>query len=222
MDGIHDLGGMHGFGPVPIKKGDYVFKADWQRRAFALAEILAGPAHYGADQHRQAIERMPAVDYLRLDYFEKWMVATEALLIEAGLVNAEELRTGRKLFDVDLSRHRKIGPENLISAVKSGAELSFPDDTRKPHFALGDRVRMLTDSPAGHTRSPRYLRGRTGEIVAGHGVFQFADAMAAGRGAEPQHCYTVAFTAREVWGRSAEEAQDMIHADMWESYLEPA
>ena len=222
MDGIHDLGGMHGFGPIPITKGDYVFKADWQRRAFALAEVLAGAAQYGADQHRQAIERMPAVAYLRLDYFEKWMVATEALLIAAGLVNAEELRTGRKLFDVDRARDGKVGPEALIAAVKAGAQLSFPDDTQKPRFAIGDRVRVTTDSPAGHTRSPRYLRGRSGAIVADNGVFQFADAMAAGRGPEPQHCYTVAFTAQEVWGRTAEEAQDMIHADLWESYLEPA
>ncbi len=221
MDGIHDLGGMHGFGPVPIAQENYVFKADWQRRAFALAEALAGAVPYGADQHRQEIERMPAADYLRLDYFEKWLVASEALLMQAGLVSAEELRTGRKLFDVDLTRHRKVGAEELAAAVKAGAHLKFPDDTRKSRFALGAKVRVTMDSPAGHTRVPRYLRGRLGEVVSNQGVFQFADAVAAGKGPAPQHCYTVGFTAREVWGRNA-ESRDMIHADLWEDYLEPA
>lgn len=221
MDGIHDLGGMHGFGPVAIKKEDYIFKADWQRRAFALAEALGGTVPHSADQHRQEVERMPAVDYLRLDYFEKWLVATEALLMQAGLVNAEELRTGRKQFDVDLVRHQRVGPEELIAAVKSGAQLRFSEDTRAARFSVGERIRVRKDSPSGHTRMPRYLRGRAGEIVADQGVFQFADAMAAGRGPEPQHCYTVAFTAHEVWGRNA-EGDDMIYADLWEDYLEPA
>lgn len=221
MDGIHDLGGMHGFGPVAIAKEDYVFKADWQRRAFALAEALGGTVPHSADQHRQEIERMPAVDYLRLDYFEKWLVATEALLMQAGLVNEEELRTGRKQFDVDLARHRKITSEEVVTALKSGAHLKFPDETRKPRFAMGDSVRVARDSPSGHTRMPRYLRGRTGEIVADQGVFQFADAVAAGRGPEPQHCYTVGFAARELWGRNA-EGDDMVYADLWEDYLEPA
>jgi len=221
MDGIHDLGGMHGFGPVPIETGDYVFKAQWQRRAFALAELLGGPVPYSADQHRQEIERMPAADYLKLDCFEKWIVGAEALLLQAGLVSEEELRTGRKLFDVDAARHPKVDAENLAAVMRAGAQLNFPDDARKPRFTIGQTVRVTKDSPAGHTRAPRYLRGRAGQVVAGHGVFQFADAVAAGRGPEPQHCYTVAFTARELWGRDA-EAADMIHADLWESYLEPA
>lgn len=221
MDGIHDLGGMHGFGPVPIAKEDYVFKADWQRRAFALAEALAGTVPYSADQHRQEIERMPAIDYLRLDYFEKWLVATESLLMQAGLVSQEELRTGRKQFDVDLARHEKVSPEELVAAVKSGAHLRFSEGTQSARFAVGDRIRVRKDVSPGHTRVPRYLRGRAGEIVADQGVFQFADAVAAGRGPEPQHCYTVGFSARELWGRNA-EADDMIYADLWEHYLEPA
>lgn len=221
MDGIHDLGGMHGFGPVPIAKEDYVFKAEWQRRAFALAEVLGGTVPYSADQHRQEIERMPAIDYLRLDYFEKWLVAAEALLMQAGLVNEEELRTGRKQFDVDLACHRKVTPEELIAAVKTGAHLRFSEDTQGARFAVGDRIRVGKDSSSGHTRMPRYLRGRVGVVVADQGVFQFADAVAAGRGPEPQHCYTVGFAARELWGRNA-EARDMVYADLWEDYLEPA
>ncbi len=221
MDGIHDLGGMHGFGPVPIKTGDYVFKAQWQRRAFALAELLGSPVPYSADQHRQEIERMPAADYLKLDYFEKWIVGAEVLLLRAGLVSEEELRTRRKLFEVDVARHPKVDAENLVATMRAGAQLNFPDNAQKPRFTMGQNVRVTKDSPAGHTRAPRYLRGRAGQVVAGHGVFQFADAVAAGRGPEPQHCYTVAFTAGELWGRDA-EAADMIHADLWESYLEPA
>lgn len=221
MDGIHDLGGMHGFGPVPIKEQNYTFKFDWQRRAFALVEALAGPTPYGADVHRQEIERIEPVDYLRLDYFEKWLIATESLLKKAGLVSQEELETGKKGFDVDLSRHRPVGPDELVAIMKQGAHLMYPPETRAPQFTIDQMIRVRAHSVPGHTRVPRYLRGHIGKIVDDVGVFQFADSVASGQGPSPQHCYTVAFSAKTLWGCGA-EADDDIYADLWESYLEPA
>ncbi len=221
MDGMHDLGGMHGFGPVPIETDGYVFKFEWQRRAFALVQALASPASYGADQHRQEIERIAPLDYLRLDYFEKWIIATEKLLGDAGLVNRLELETGKKLFDVDLSRHRPVGPEELVGAMKAGAHLMFPPDTEPPRFAVGQIVRVRMDSVPDHTRAPRYVRGKMGRIVSDAGVFQFADSVAAGLGPSPQHCYGVTFAAPTLWGNEA-GSDDEVHVDLWEAYIEPA
>lgn len=222
MDGIHDLGGMHGFGAVPIVEDDYVFRHYWQRRSFGLAQALAGTTPFCADAHRHKIELVPPVDYLTMDYFEKWAIATSALLKDAGLVSESELRTGRKEFDVDLARHPPTGPAALVEAMKHGAKLKFPDAVAAPGFVVGEAVRVRCDAPAGHTRVPRYVRGRVGEVVVDHGVFQFADTVARGEGPSPQHCYAVAFTAAALWGEDAESASDLLHLDLAEAYLERA
>ncbi|GGM36857.1 nitrile hydratase subunit beta [Dactylosporangium sucinum] len=221
MDGIHDLGGMHGFGPIPIKQGEYVFKADWERRSFALAQALAGPTPFVADQHRQEIERLDAIDYLSMDYFEKWAVATGELLKQAGLVSQEELDTGEKKFDIDGAAHPPTSSAALVGGMKQGAQLAHPAGTEGVRFAPGQPVRVLSNCPTGHTRAPRYVRSRVGSVALVRGVFQFADAVAAGRGPAPEPCYTVAFAARALWGKDA-ESDDVIYCDLWESYLEPA
>lgn len=220
MDGIHDLGGMHGFGPVPIDSENYVFKHDWQRRSFGLAQALAGATPYCADMHRYKIEQIPAVDYLQMDYFEKWAVATSQLLADAGLVDADELASGKKKFDVDLAKHPPIGADALIAALRQGVKMDFPPSTSPASFVVGDRIRVRSNAPKGHTRVPRYVRGKLGAIIADAGVFQLADAVAVGEGPKPQHCYTVVFSASALWGSSAENAEDKVFLDLAESYLE--
>lgn len=221
MDGMHDLGGMHGFGPVPIEQQNYVFRYDWQRRAFALVQALASPTPYCADQHRQEIERIQPLDYLRLDYFERWVIATEALIEQAGLVSRTELATGKQEFSVDLAKHRPVSSAELIAAMKAGVRLAYPPETKQPRFAAGQAAKVRLNCSEGHTRVPRYLRGHIGRVVADTGVFQFADAVAAGRGPSPERCYTLVFSARLLWG-DATEVDDDIYADLWEPYLEPA
>lgn len=221
MDGIHDVGGMHGFGPVPIEQEDYVFKADWQRRSFALTQALAGPTPFVADQHRREIERLAPIDYLRMDYFEKWAAATGELLKQAGLVSQEELDTGKKKFDVDVAAHPPTSPAALVGGMKQGAQLAHPAGTQEVRFAPGQPVRVLSNCPPGHTRAPRYVRARVGSVAFVRGVFQFADAVASGTGPAPEPCYTVAFAARTLWGDAA-ESDDVIYCDLWESYLEAA
>jgi nitrile hydratase subunit beta len=221
MDGIHDLGGLHGFGAVRIKEEDYVFARDWQRRSFALAQALASTTPFCADLHRQEIERLDATDYLAMDYFDKWAAATSSLLLKAGLVNEVELQTGLKLFDVDLQKHQCVSAETLVKAMKQGVKLDFPHDKKQAKFLKGQSVRVLNMCQKGHTRAPRYLRGAVGTIIENAGVFQFADAVATGRGQDPQHCYNVAFAASALWAADA-ELNHTIYADLWESYLEAA
>lgn len=220
MDGIHDMGGMQGFGRIPTEK-DYIFRSDWQRRAFALVEALAWATPYNTDQHRHAVERVPPADYLRLDYFENWIIASETLLKEAGLVSQHELDEGTKHFDIDRQIHTPVGPDEIVKATKAGADVRFAEDTQTARFAVGQSVLVSNSQTAQHTRVPRYVRGKIGRIVSDEGVFQFADAVAAGRGPEPQHCYTVVFSAKTLWGEEA-QADDSVCADLWESYLEPA
>jgi nitrile hydratase subunit beta len=220
MDGIHDLGGMHGFGPIPIVDQDYVFRHEWQRRAFGITEALAGATPFNADMHRQKVEQIDAVTYLESDYFDKWVIATSALLKDAGLVSDSELASGRKEFDVDLAKHAPVGAEALVNAMKKGAQMKFPDNTAQARFGIGDRVRVRSDAPKWHTRAPRYVRGKVGQIIAGHGVFQLADSVARGLGPSPQHCYMVAFSAGSLWGDAAEAKGDLIHLDLAESYLD--
>lgn len=220
MDGIHDLGGMHGFGAVPIQSDNYVFRHDWQRRSFGLAQALAGPAGFCADMHRHKIEQIAAIDYLRMDYFEKWAIATSELLKDAGLTNDAELSYGKKAFDIDLRAHPPVSPHALLTAMQAGAAMQFQAEASPAQFAPGDTVRVRSDSPAGHTRVPRYARGKLGTIVDDNGVFQFADTIAAGKGPHPRHCYTVEFTAGSLWGNDAEQAGDRVYLDLAEAYLD--
>jgi nitrile hydratase len=213
------MGGMHGFGRID-RENDYVFRTDWQRRAFGIVEALAGVIPFNADTHRQALERISADQYLRHDYFEKWVMATETLLLEAGLVSNSELANGKKEFEVDLSDRQPVGPKELVEAFIAGVPLEFPAESRPARFDVGDTVRVTSNSPQHHSRVPRYIRGRVGTIIEDAGVFQFADTVATGRGQCPQHCYTVAFSAKSLWGDTA-EAADTMHTDLWESYLEP-
>ena len=90
-----------------------------------------------------------------------------------------------------------------------------------PRFKAGDRVRTRNINPLGHTRLPRYARGREGRIARDYGVFVFPDTHAHGLGPAPQHLYSVRFTARELLGPTA-PAGDAIYLDMWDDYVDPA
>ncbi|MDO6728235.1 nitrile hydratase subunit beta [Cognatishimia sp. 1_MG-2023] len=222
MDNIHDLGGMHGFGPVPIESEGYTFKHEWQRRAFGLTQSLAGNTPFCADMHRHKIEQLSAVDYLQMDYFEKWTVATSELMKDAGLVDANELATGVKSFAVDLTKHPAVRPDDLVNAMKVGGDYTFPAESRVAAFQVNDTVRVLSNCPSGHTRVPRYVRGKIGTVCNVEDVFQFADAVAKGEGPAPQHCYLVLFKATDLWGEDAEAPDDVIYLDLAEAYLERA
>src|SRR5688500_16380079 len=95
------------------------------------------------------------------------------------------------------------------------------DEPVPPRFKAGDRVRARNINPLGHTRLPRYARGRQGVIDRDHGVFIFPDTHAMGLGPKPQHCYAVRFAARGLWGPEA-SARAWIYIDLWDDHLDPA
>jgi len=90
-----------------------------------------------------------------------------------------------------------------------------------PRFTPGDRVVARNTHPPGHTRLPRYIRGKEGVVERDHGVFHLPDARVAGQGDQPQHLYSVRFAAREVWGADA-PAKDSLMLTLWDDYVDPA
>lgn len=216
MNGVHDLGGMHGLGPVEVEKNEPVFHAEWEARTFALNLASGFLGKWNIDMSRFAREQMPAAEYLATTYYEHWLWGLRKLLVDQGLVTAKELETARpeaKAKDARVLRVADIAKalKNRIAArVDGGATAKF-----KP----GDRVVARSINPTGHTRLPRYARGRQGVIDRDHGVFVFADTNAMGLGKKPQHVYSVRFTARELWGAET-SPHDRVYVDLWDDHLD--
>lgn len=221
MDGVHDLGGMHGFGPVEREPDEPVFHARWEARVFALTLAVPFSVRFSDDRFRRAMERMPPADYLSASYYERWLATLEELLRDSGAVVRSELAGGprRPLPD---GVHPPVPAAAVPAAIAAGASQAVTDASDAPHrFKVGDRIRTRRHCGPGHTRLPRYARDRLGRIVAERGCFVFADANANGLGKAPQQLYSVEFAARELWGDEAAPA-DRIRLDLWDSYLEPA
>jgi len=224
MDGVHDLGGHHGFGPVEREENEPTFHASWE--ATVLAMMRAGGARgvYNIDEFRHAIERMAPAHYLRAPYYEKWLDGIARLFVEKGVVSAEDLAARTAFFgdrpgEPATAALRGSLPERVLSNPGWVQDAIRPGDT-PPRYAPGDAVRTRDFHPHGHTRLPRYARGKRGVIARVHGVHVFPDTNAHGLGEAPQPLYSVAFEARELWGESAEPNQ-RVHLDLWESYLLP-
>ena len=112
-------------------------------------------------------------------------------------------------------------PADMVVPVFTGGASSRINADVAAKFKAGDGVVTRNINPSGHTRLPRYLRGKRGTVEKDHGVFGLPDTMAHGGGETPQHVYCVRFTAQEVWGRDA-SAHDSLYIDMWDDYLDPA
>lgn len=222
MNGGHDLGGMHGLGPINAEPeaDEPVFHADWERRVFGLARAVGALRLWSGDASRHARERQHPADYLRHSYYENWLAGLEKLLVEKGLVTAEELASGKVAQPADEDLRKRCFPAAAVAATEArGSPATLPADA-PPHFRVGDRVRARNRHPAGHTREPRYVRGRTGVIHEYHGAHLFPDLSAEGVRVG-RHLYSVRFEAAELWGENA-NAHSAVYVDLWEDYLEPA
>lgn len=227
MNGIHDMGGMHGFGPIPREANEPAFHAGWERRMFAITLAAFARRIFNVDEFRRAIEQIPAADYLRASYYERWMRAFIALLQEKNIASAEEIESAsRQAHDGGAAgAHARPLSAPRPAAVAPPASLGAarPRDHRRvpARFKTGDRVIARKLNPEHHTRLPRYARGRRGVIRRDWGVFVLPDAHAHGGDIELCHCYSVEFDSRELWG-DEHPAGESVLLDLWEPYLQPA
>ena len=214
MDGIHDLGGMQGFGAVRVPGSEAPIHGDWELRCFVL-NMMASYGGFGSGPFRFVIESLPADEYLRLSYYEKWLHVLETRLIRNGTLAAADLERWRAALAAGAPVPVRGDPKlasDLPAAMRTVHEHASVSDSR--HHP-GDRVRVRRMHPAGHTRCPRYVRGCAGVVERVHGLEPPQDGP--GLAAEPY--YAVRFTAEELWGTGAEPNMSVI-VDLWESYLE--
>jgi nitrile hydratase subunit beta len=216
MNGIHDLGGMHGFGPVEREANEPPFHAPWEATMVAIQNAVCRTV-MNIDEFRHGIERMAPAAYLETSYYEHWLDGIARVLVEKGVVSAAELDRRSGYF----AEHADEPAQVAVAGGVSVPPVQRRDVVRPPvpeRFVPGDRVITRRTSPRGHTRLPRYARGRRGVVERIHGTHVFPDAHAHGLGEQPQPLYSVRFDAHELWGDSAEPTQT-VSLDLWESYL---
>ncbi|MEE9261592.1 MAG: nitrile hydratase subunit beta [Dehalococcoidia bacterium] len=224
MNGIHDMGGMHGFGPIEYEENEPVFHAVWEGRMYGLRRAIARYQITAPHGSRYVIESLDPAVYLTSSYYERWLLTTEKALIEKGLLTAEELDAKTEFFREhrEASLPRREDPEELerILTATYYRQPLHREVGVVPRFKVGDRVKARNINPMGHTRLPRYVRGKRGVIARYHGVHDFQDTVPEGFEAKPQPVYSVRFEGSELWGDVA-EANQSLYIDMWESYMEP-
>jgi nitrile hydratase beta subunit len=219
VNGVHDMGGMHGFGPV--ERDEATFHGDWEKRVHALNGLVRGLGIRNIDEGRHAIERMAPDAYLRSSYYERWLASLETSLVEKGVLDGAEIAARAERY-----RQDPATPVPAPAAPDPDAPARTPPrgyrplpDGPAPRFAPGDRVVARNVHPPGHTRLPRYARGKRGTVDRVHGVHAFPDTNAHGLGPQPHPLYSVRFEAAELWGPSA-DGPGTVYLDLWESYLE--
>ena len=205
MDGIHDLGGMQGFGAVGHSPAEPPFHGRWEATARALMEVVAGAVEASGGEFRHTIERMDPAWYLQSPYYEHWATATATGLVEGGLITQDEL-------------DERLGAPYPVARPVRAPQLDEPGPSVDTHrYAVGDAVHVRAWHPVGHTRAPRYVQGKCGVVVRLDGVFSLPDVEYHCDQVRMEPTYSVRFEALELWGTPG----DPVHVDLWESYLEP-
>jgi nitrile hydratase subunit beta len=218
VNGVHDMGGMQGFGKVAPEADEPVFHAPWEGRVLAMNRAMGSLGLWNIDIGRFSRETLPPEVYLGSSYYRKWTLGLEHLVVRYGLVGEDEFAAGRALHPPAPVK-RKLTAATAPDLLSRG---SFERPAAAPaRFAVGDRVRMKNMHPAGHTRLPRYVRGHAGVIECVRGCHVFPDAVVAGRGEEPHWLYTVVFDGRELWGEGSDPTVK-VSVEAWEPYLDPA
>ena len=220
MDGIHDLGGKHGYGQVIAEPDEPVFHDRWEASVFTMVNAAAAAGAFNnTDRFRHAIERIDPVAYLTHGYYGRWLGGLETLLVEAGIITRTELNEralsqGATVND-RIAARPKSAPDPMDTRTEVGSDRVLQTTAR---FKPGDQVLTATEVKSGHTRLPAYARGKQGVIHQAHGGWVYPDDSAHGRGESPQHLYTVGFTGDELWGGG--DPNLMVFLDLFEPYLE--
>lgn len=217
MDGVHDMGGMDGFGKVEPERNEPVFHAAWEGRALAMDRALRALGTWKIDVDRYGIESLPPHVYLASSYYQRRFLRTVRLLAERGLVGADEMEAGHALHPAkDMGR----GAFTIADVVRVMRRGSYTRPAPSPaRFRIGERVRAKNIHPKSHTRLPRYVRGHVGVVERIQGCHVFPDSVVAGKGEDPQWLYTVRFEAQELWGADADPTVK-VSVEAFEPYLE--
>jgi nitrile hydratase beta subunit len=222
MDGVHDMGGMQGFGPVVESGGELAYHERWEPRVFAI-QMLVGLEGLGAGPGGRAVrEEMDPVDYLGASYYERWLFSAEQRLLRKGTLAPGEVESMMKRLEAGEpvpTHHDGAMAKRVLADLRATFPMDPPPDGAR--FAPGQRVRVKRMHPAGHTRCPRYARGAVGEIEEVRGADRLPDRAVYGEKVAPEPVYSVAFRSEDLWGPS-EERPWTVSLDMWDSYLEPA
>ncbi|HWD06355.1 MAG TPA: nitrile hydratase subunit beta [Amycolatopsis sp.] len=225
MNGVFDVGGTDGLGPIDPPENEPVFRAEWEKAAFAMFPACFRAGYFGLDSFRHGIEQMRPSVYLESPYYEHWLHSVEHHGIANGEIDPEELDRRTQFYlenpDAPLPEHEP-NPEliEFVNAVvPAGAPAQRPTD-KPARFKVGDIVRMVNVSPFGHSRMARYIRGKVATVVAYRGSFIFPDSAGNGRGEDPQHVYTIQFDGAELWGEEYAEPNTSTTFDVWDPYIE--
>jgi len=219
MNGVHDMGGMDGFGKVEIEPNEPVFHAEWEARTMALVRAMGAAGAFNIDTSRFYREALPPDVYLSSSYYKKWLLGLEDLLVDKGYVAPEEVEKGQALKPTKApprGTFKRDDVERIMVRGKFGRAAAGP-----AKFAPGDRVRAKNIHPVTHTRLPRYVRGHVGVVERSHDCHVFPDTAATESGENPQWLYTVVFDGAELWGADADPTVK-ISVDAFEPYLEAA
>ena len=218
MNGVHDMGGMHGFGPVIEETNEPWFHARWEAVSFALVRIMGMAGFWNLDMSRASHENMPPHIYLGSSYYDRWARNLEKQLVDHELVTQDEMAAGHAIHPPKQLK-RKIKPEDAIKLTARG---SYARTASAPaQFAVGDSIRAKNINPPTHTRLPRYVRGHAGVVEAIRGCHVFPDSITTGKGEDPQWLYTVVFSGRDLWGPESDPLVK-VSVEAWEPYLERA
>jgi nitrile hydratase len=224
VDGIHDMGGMEGFGPVPYAAaGATKVTTRWEAFSGAALFALLRSGLTNLDAHRHRIERIDPTRYLPITYWGRWLAAVESAAVDQGVVSQAEIDDRLRAGGHDPARSAppRMRPVTALESRDNAPGFIRPVEA-EPRFRVGDQVRTLAHAPqTGHHRLPRYCRGRAGEVARVYPAFTLPDTMAHGRGEHPTFVYAVGFAATELWGPAADQAQ-RVHLDLFEPYLLPA
>lgn len=226
MNGIHDLGGTDGLGEIGPEQDEPVFHSEWEKAAFAMLPATFAAGYFNLDQFRHGIEQMHPAEYLASRYYEHWLHSIEHHAVRGGAIDPAELeeRTRHFLEHPDEPLPGKESPElvAMLETVLANGGSARREPEHPPLHSTGDRVRITDDHPFGHTRRPRYIRGKEGVVDRVHGSFIYPDTAAATGDENPQWVYTIRFEATELWGEESADANNSVYIDTWEPYLQSA
>jgi nitrile hydratase len=217
MNGVADMGGMHGFGPVKPEANEPAFHADWEKKAFALNMAIGVGDVWNLDAFRFERESIPPPQYLNASYYGLWVVTLENMMLKYGVATPEEIAAGHAIAPVTKAA-KPVTAAQVANMVRCGSPYDRPAPA-PALFKVGDRVRTRNMHPATHTRLPRYARNRVGEIVRIVGCHVFPDSNAINAGEDPHWLYTVRFDGRELWGEDSDPTV-RVCIEAWEPYLE--